>query len=262
MLTDAEKYDPRDMTVLITGATSGFGEATAQHFHQAGSRIIATGRRRERLEKLASTLNNERIHTIELDVRDQETVFDTFANLPPEYAEVDVLVNNAGLALGLEPAQRADLNDWDTMIDTNCKGLMYCSRALLPGMCERDRGHIVNLGSVAGTYPYPGGNAYGATKAFVQQFSLNLRADLLGYNIRVTDIEPGLAHTEFSLVRFKGDESAAAKPYQGIAPLRAEDVAETIFWATTLPSHVNINRMEVMPVMQAFNPFKFHKETR
>jgi NADP-dependent 3-hydroxy acid dehydrogenase YdfG len=259
MAIEQEKCDPAAMTVLVTGATAGFGEATARRFHAAGSRVIMTGRRKERLDSLAQSMGDERVHPVQLDVRDRAAVFDMVDNLPAAFADVDVLVNNAGLALGLEAAPEANLDDWETMVDTNCKGLMYCSRALMPGMCRRDRGHIVNLGSVAGTYPYPGGNCYGATKAFVQQFSLNLRADLLGYNIRVTDIEPGLAHTEFSLVRFKGDENAAEKPYEGLQPLRAEDVAETVFWATTLPRHVNINRMEVMPVMQAFNPFKFHR---
>jgi len=261
MSVENEKLDPAAMTVLVTGATSGFGEATARRFHAAGSRVVLTGRRQERLESLAAELGSPaRVHTLRLDVRDRDAVFAAVESLPSAFAEVDVLVNNAGLALGLEPAQAADLDDWDTMVDTNCKGLMYCTRALLPGMCARDRGHVFNLGSVAGSYPYPGGNAYGATKAFVHQFALNLRADLIGYNVRVSDIEPGLAQTEFSEVRFKGDRDQAAKPYEGLDPLRGEDVAETIFWAATLPRHVNINRLEVMPVMQAFNPFNFHRK--
>ena len=260
MSIEAEKIDPSCLTVFVTGATSGFGEATARRFHEAGSKVILTGRRRERLDALAADLGAPaRVHTIQLDVRDRAAVFQAVEDLPPAFAEVDVLVNNAGLALGLEPAQDAYLDDWETMIDTNCKGLAYCTRALLPGMCARNRGHVLNLGSVAGTYPYPGGNAYGATKAFVQQFSLNLRADLIGYNMRVTDIEPGLAQTEFSQVRFKGDTDKAVKPYEGLDPLRGEDVAETIYWAATLPPHININRLEVMPVMQAFNPFNFHR---
>ena len=259
MSINSDKTDPSTLTVLITGATAGLGEATARRFHEAGSKIIVTGRRGDRLAEMKASLGAERVHTVKLDVRDRKGVEDAIASLPSGFAEVDVLVNNAGLALGLEPAQEAHLDDWETMVDTNIKGLMYCTRAVLPGMCERNRGHIVNLGSVAGSYPYPGGNAYGATKAFVHQFSLNLRADLLGYDVRVTDIEPGLAQTEFSKVRFKGDAEMGEKPYQGLRPLRPEDVAETIFWSTTLPPHVNINRLEVMTVDQAFNPFKFNK---
>lgn len=259
MSIDADKVDPATLTVFITGATAGFGRATAQRFHEAGAKVVVTGRRRERLDELSTELGGERVHTIQLDVRDRDAVEKAVAELPAGFSDVDVLVNNAGLALGLEPAQEANLEDWEGMVDTNVKGLMYCTRALLPGMCARDRGHVVNLGSVAATYPYPGGNVYGATKAFVKQFSLNLRADLLGHNVRVTDVEPGLAHTEFSLVRFKGDADKAETPYKGLQPLRAEDVAESIFWCATLPPHVNINKLEVMPVMQAFNPFKFHK---
>ena len=170
-----------------------------------------------------------------------------------------MLVNNAGLALGLEPAQEAKLDDWTTMIETNINGLVYCTRALLPGMCARNEGHVINLGSVAGSYPYPGGNVYGATKAFVTQFSLNLRADLLGKNVRVTCVEPGMAETEFSLVRFKGDEGKAAGVYAGLEAMTPEDVAETTFFVATLPRHVNVNRIEVMATIQAFNPFAFHK---
>jgi NADP-dependent 3-hydroxy acid dehydrogenase YdfG len=259
MSVDADKVDPATLTVLITGATAGFGAACARRFHEAGAKVILTGRRQERLDELQRDLG-ARVHTVKLDVQDRNAVMRMVEELPAEFAEVDVLVNNAGLALGLESAQEAALDDWDTMVDTNVKGLMYCTRALLPGMCKRDRGHVFNLGSVAGSYPYPGGNVYGATKAFVHQFGLNLRADLIGHNVRVTDIEPGLAQTEFSEVRFKGDTEKAKKPYQGLQPLRPEDVAETIFWAATLPRHVNINRLEVMPVMQAFNPFNFHKQ--
>ena len=260
MSIENDKVDPKSLTVLVTGATAGFGKEIAKRFHETGAKVIATGRRQERLDDLAGQLGNERIHTVVLDIRDRDAVQKMVDDLPREFAEVDVLVNNAGLALGLESAQEAVLDDWDTMIDTNVKGLTYCARALMPGMCERDRGHIFNLGSVAGSYPYPGGNVYGATKAFVHQFSLNLRADLIGHNVRVTSVEPGLAHTEFSEVRFKGDTEKAKTPYQGIQPLRPQDVAETIFWAATMPRHVNINRLEVMPVMQAFNPFNFHKE--
>jgi NADP-dependent 3-hydroxy acid dehydrogenase YdfG len=188
-------------------------------------------------------------------VRDEAAVNAALTALPAECAAVDLLVNNAGLALGLEPAQRCDMADWHTMIDTNIKGLLYCTRAILPGMIARDRGHIVNIGSVAGTYPYPGGNVYGASKAFVKQFSRNLRADLLGSRVRVSNLEPGMAESEFSQVRFKGDERQAAQVYAGTEPLRPEDIADIVFWVATRPAHVNINSVEVMPVCQAFAPF-------
>jgi 3-hydroxy acid dehydrogenase/malonic semialdehyde reductase len=190
-------------------------------------------------------------------------VLRTFDSLPGDFAAVDVLVNNAGLALGLQPAQSADLDDWDTMVDTNVKGLMYCTRAALPGMVARNRGHIVNIGSVAAMYPYPGGNVYGATKAFVHQFSLNLRADLHGTAVRVTDVQPGMAAgTEFSAVRFHGDAPRASKVYEGVAaPLTADDIADTVFWVATRPAHVNVNTIEIMPVAQAFNAFKIDRRT-
>jgi NADP-dependent 3-hydroxy acid dehydrogenase YdfG len=245
-----------ELTVFVTGATAGFGEATARRFAKEGAKVVITGRRRERLEELANELG-DKAHAVAFDVQDEKAVQEAVANLPSDFAAVDVLVNNAGLALGLDPAQTANLDDWNRMIDTNCKGLVYCTRALLPGMVERDRGHVINLGSVAGSYPYPGGNVYGATKAFVKQFSLNLRADVAGKNVRVTSIEPGLAETEFSLVRFKGDETMAKKPYENIQPMSADDIAGAIYWVATLPRHVNINRMELMPVMQSFNNFNF-----
>ncbi len=249
-----------DRTVFITGATSGFGAAAARRFAAAGARLVVCGRRADRLEALAAELAPVPVHPVTLDVRDRDAVFAAVATLPEKFAAVDLLVNNAGLALGLEPAHRADLDDWEQMVDTNCKGLMYCTRALLPGMVERDRGHVINIGSVAGSYPYPGGNAYGASKAFVKQFSLNLRADLVGTRVRVTNIEPGLCETEFSLVRFKGDRDKAGKVYQGTTPLSADDIAECIFWTAAVPEHMNINRLEVMPVVQGFGPFKIAKE--
>ena len=244
---------------LITGATSGFGAACARRFAAEGWRLILCGRRQERLDELRIELAAP-VHTFPLDVRDEAAVNAAVAALPAEFAEIDLLVNNAGLALGLEPAQRCDMQDWQDMIDTNIKGLLYCTRAILPGMVERNRGHIVNIGSVAGNYPYPGGNVYGGTKAFVKQFSLNLRADLLGAKVRVTNVEPGMAETEFSLVRFKGDDSKAGRIYEGVQPLRPEDVADVVYWAATRPAHVNINRVEVMPVCQAFSPFAIHRE--
>lgn len=254
-----ERLDPAKMTVLVTGATSGFGAAIARRFVREGARVVATGRRADRLMALKKELG-ARCHAEVLDARDRAATDALAVALPKGFTGVDVVVANAGLALGLEPAQRADIRDWEEMVATNINGLLYTVRAFLPGMVSRDRGHVVTLGSVAADFPYPGGNAYGATKAFVQHFALNLRADLLGSNVRVTDIEPGLAETEFSLVRFHGDAAKAKKPYEGIRPLSADDVAETVFWATTLPRHVNVNRLQVMPVMQAFGPFAFKRD--
>lgn len=248
------------MNVLVTGATSGFGASIARRFAQAGRRVIAAGRREDRLQQLQRELGSAAVHTIELDVRDREKVYRAIETLPEPFAEIDLLVNNAGLALGIEPAHRADLDAWESMVDTNIKGVTYLTRAVLPGMVARNRGHIVNMGSIAGTYPYPGGNVYGATKAFVRQFSLNLRADLLGTAIRVTDIEPGMvAGTEFSSVRFSGDAERAQKLYEGANALTPEDIAEAVFWSATLPARVNINTIELMPVTQAFAALAVHR---
>ncbi|UPT74674.1 MAG: SDR family NAD(P)-dependent oxidoreductase [Elusimicrobiota bacterium] len=250
--------DPKSLTVLVTGATSGFGEAIARRFVKEGAKVVATGRRGGRLQALKKELG-ARVHVLEFDVRDRKATEKALTTLPKEFAEIDVAVANAGLALGLEGAPKADVADWDDMIATNVNGLLYTVKAVLPGMIARDRGHVIALGSVASDFPYPGGNVYGATKAFVGQFALNLRADLLGSNVRVTTVEPGLAETEFSLVRFKGDAEKAAAPYKGIEPLNADDVAECVYWAATLPRRVNINRVQVMPVMQAFGPFAFRR---
>lgn len=250
-------------TVLVTGATAGFGEATARRFLANGHQVIALGRRKERLESLKNSLpadQQNKLLTIALDVCDSEKVDHLAATLDPAFANVTVLVNNAGLALGLEPAHQAFLSDWDRMIDTNIKGLVHMTRAFLPGMVERKCGHIINLGSVAASYPYPGGNVYGGTKAFVQQFSLNLRADLIGTPVRVTCVEPGMCSgTEFSNVRFKGDDDKAGKVYSGVQALSADDVAEAIYWSANLPSHMNINLVELMPVQQAFSAFNIHR---
>ena len=250
-------------TVLVTGATAGFGEATARRFLANGHKVVAVGRRAERLEALKTSLPAEqqkKLFTMVVDVCDSAQVDALATALPAEFSKVTVLVNNAGLALGLEPAHKAFLSDWDQMIDTNIKGLVHMSRAFLPGMVDRKCGHVINLGSVAANYPYPGGNVYGGTKAFVKQFSLNLRADLIGTPVRVTCIEPGMcAGTEFSNVRFKGDDDKAEKVYTGVQALSADDVAETIYWSATLPSHMNINVLEVMPVQQAFNAFNVHR---
>ena len=250
-------------TVLVTGATAGFGEAPARRFLAHGNKVVAVGRRADRLEALKNSLPAEqqkKLLTMVVDVCKSDQVDSLASALPAEFSKVTVLVNNAGLALGLEPAHKAFLSDWDQMIDTNIKGLVHMSRAFLPGMVERKCGHVINLGSVAANYPYPGGNVYGGTKAFVKQFSLNLRADLIGTPVRVTCIEPGMcAGTEFSNVRFKGDDDKAEKVYTGVQALSADDVAEAIYWSATLPSHMNINVLEVMPVQQAFNAFNVHR---
>jgi len=250
------------MLAFITGATAGFGAAIARRYVREGHKVVAAGRRRERLEALQRELGAEKCHVVQLDVRDRAAVQSAFAGLPAAFRDIDVLVNNAGLALGREPSQTADLDDWDTMVDTNVKGLMYCTRAALAGMVERNRGHIVNIGSVAGMYNYPGGNVYGPTKAFVHHFSLNLRADLLGTAIRVTDVQPGMTSgTEFSKVRFRGNEERAAKVYEGVpATLTPEDIAEAVYWVTSQPAHVNVNSIEMMPVSQAFNLFNVHRK--
>jgi len=239
------------LTVLVTGASAGIGEAIARRFVQDGHRVIAAARRRERLDELHATLGASLLPFV-LDVTDPAAAAALPGVLPEGWREVDVLVNNAGLALGLNPAHQAELSDWDTMVATNVTGVLHLTRALLPGMVARDRGHIVNFGSTAGTYPYPGGHVYGASKAFVKQFSLNLRADLIGTGVRVTDLEPGLVGgTEFSAVRFSGDQDKAAAIYAGTQPLQPDDIAEAVAWVVGLPGHVNINRMEMMPTCQA-----------
>jgi 3-hydroxy acid dehydrogenase/malonic semialdehyde reductase len=242
-------------TVLVTGASSGFGAAVVRRFARDGARVVAAARRADRLAELAADLGADVLPVV-VDVTDPEAITRILGGLPERFAAVDVLVNNAGLALGLEPAQRADLADWDRMIDTNCRGLVHVTRAIVPGMVERGGGQVINLGSVAGTYPYPGGNVYGATKAFVHQFSLNLRSDLHGTGVRVTCVEPGMAATEFSTVRFAGDREKADAVYDGMQPLTADDVADTIHWAATRPAHVNINTIELMPTAQSFAPFQ------
>ena len=248
------------MIVLITGATSGFGAEMARKFAQTGHKVITTGRRKERLDSLAAELGASLL-PVAMDVSDKASIKSALAALPTEWQEIDVLINNAGLALGIEPAHKASLEEWETMIDTNCKGLVTITHAMLPGMVARGRGTVINIGSVAGTYPYPGGNVYGATKAFVDQFTMNLRADLVGTGVRATNIAPGLCGgTEFSNVRLK-DDAAAAKVYEGTVPLTAKDIAETAFWIATLPAHVNINYIEMMPICQGFSPFNIKRNT-
>ena len=238
------------LTVFVTGASAGFGAAIARRLVRDGHRVIAAARRADRLAALAAELGANLL-PFTLDVTDAAAVAALPDALPQGWREVDVLVNNAGLALGLSPAWEAKTSDWDTMVATNVGGVLHATRALLPGMVARDRGHIINLGSTAGTYPYPGGHVYGASKAFVTQFSLNLKADLVGTGVRVTDLEPGLVGgSEFSTVRF-GDPARAAAVYQGTTPLSPEDIAEAVSWVLSLPAHVNINRMEMMPTCQA-----------
>ncbi|MFB9832471.1 SDR family oxidoreductase [Actinoallomurus acaciae] len=247
------------MTAFVTGASTGFGAAITRRLAADGARVVASARRADLLAKTAAD-HPGTVHPLELDVRDRAAVERAVATLPAEFAEIDLLVNNAGLARGLERAQDADLDDWDQMLDTNCRGLLYCTRAILPGMVARGRGHVVNVGSVAGTYPYPGGNVYGASKAFVHQFSQNLRSDLHGTGVRVTCVEPGMCgDTEFSTVRFGGDRERARAVYSGMRPLGPADIAETVSWAASLPAHVNINVIELMPVAQSFAPFQVHR---
>lgn len=245
-------------TVFITGATSGFGAAAVKRFAEAGWRVIATGRRGERLQPLVEAFGAGRVHAAAFDIRDEAALEAALSALPEGFRGIDVLVNNAGLALGTAPAQKASLRDWRTMIDTNVTALVTLTHRLLPTLIER-RGVIINMSSVAASYPYPGGNTYGGTKAFVKQFSLGLRSDLHGTGVRVTSIEPGMAETEFTLVRTHGDQAASDRVYGGANPMTAEDIAEQLFWIATLPPHLNINRLEIMPVTQSFPAFQVHR---
>ena len=245
-------------TALITGATSGFGAAAVRRFVAAGWRVIATGRRADRLQALVDELGADKVHAAAFDIRDETALDAALDALPAAFRDIDLLVNNAGLALGTAPAQQASLDDWRTMIETNVLALVTVTRRLLPLLVER-KGAIINIGSIAGSYPYPGGNTYGGTKAFVRQFSLGLRSDLHGTGVRVTDIEPGMAETEFTLVRTHGDQAASDKLYAGAQPMTADDIAEQIFYVATLPPHLNINRLEIMPVTQSFAGFQVHR---
>ncbi|MGX3020633.1 SDR family oxidoreductase [Ursidibacter sp. B-7004-1] len=246
-------------TALVTGATAGFGLAICKTLISAGYKVIGTGRRAERLSALQAELG-EHFLPLVFDVSDLQQTEQALNNRPDKWKNVDLLVNNAGLALGLEPAHQAELSDWYQMIDTNIKGLVSVTRLILPEMVARNSGHIINLGSIAGNYPYPGGNVYGGTKAFVKQFSLNLRADLAGTAIRVSNVEPGLCGgTEFSNVRFKGDDEKAAKLYENVQYVSPEDIANIVLWLNQQPPHVNINRIEVMPTAQTFSPLAVHR---
>lgn len=247
-------------TICITGASSGFGQAVARRFAKAGWNCIITGRRKDRLESLAAELAPAKVLVLPFDVSDKAQTEKALSTLPPEFAAVDILVNNAGLSLGLEPAHKSNLQDWETMIDTNIKGLVYCTHALLPGMVDRKKGHVINVGSVTAHYAYPGSNVYGGTKAFVSQFSRGLRSDLHGTGIRVTTIDPGMAESEFSLVRFKGDQEKSNKLYAGAHPLTPDDIADAIFWAANTPPHVNINTIELMPVTQSWSALQVARD--
>ena len=239
-------------TILVTGASAGFGHAIAERFLADGARVVACARRLEPLQDLAAR-HAGRVLPVGLDVTDPAAVAGLLAQLPGDYAAIDVLVNNAGLALGIAPAHETRLDEWDRMIATNCSGLVHVTRAVLPGMVARGSGTVINVGSVAGEFPYPGGNVYGATKAFVHQFSQNLNADLVGTGVRATCLEPGLCGgTEFSKVRFGGDAERAAKVYDGTQPLSADDIAEAVHWVANLPAHVTINVLQMMPNCQSF----------
>jgi len=248
-----------DDIVLITGATSGFGFATAERLVKNGYKVIATGRRKENLEKLKAVCNSENLFIKTLDMMALQDVEDFPDSLPGDFKNISKLVNNAGLALGISPAQDSSMSQWKQMIDTNITGLAAITHNLLPTIIK-NKGHIINISSVAGSYPYPGGNVYGGTKAFVSQFSLGLRSDLHGTGVRVTSIEPGMAETEFTLVRTSGNAEASKKLYEGLTPLSGENIAETIQWLFQLPKHVNINRLEMMPVNQSFAPFQVYRD--
>ena len=255
----SEKTTPLPRSWLnhpVTTPCRLFGAATARKFAHAGWQLIIVGRRVERLELLQQELEETVKQIIPLDVGQREAVLEQLGALE----NIDLLLNNAGLALGLEPCWDVDLDDWETMVDTNIKGVMYCTRAVLPKMVARDSGHIINISSTAGRWPYPGGNTYGGTKAFVDQFSRNLRADLLGKNVRVSTIAPGMAKSEFSNVRFKGDDEKADQVYRGAEPLRPEDIAEMVWWTANLPPHVNINAIEAMSIDQSWGHLSVHRE--
>ena len=248
------------MNVLITGASAGFGKALAERLVANGHRVIGCARRLDKLNALAETLG-EAFLPVVMDVSDTASIPQIIADLSDNFKQIDVLVNNAGLALGTEPAHKASLDDWMRMTDTNIKGLMALTHAVLPAMVERDSGYIINVGSIAGSWPYFGGNVYGATKAFVKQFSLNLRADLIGTQVRVTNLEPGnVAGTEFSNVRYHGDDDKAAKVYDGFKTMTGEDIGDILLWLIESPAHINVNRLEVMPVAQTYNGLTIAKQ--
>ncbi len=246
-------------TVWITGATAGFGAASVERFVAGGWRVIASGRRSDRLQQLVARHGPDKVHAAAFDMRDEAAMRTAYASLPTAFAHVDLLINNAGLALGTAPAQQADLAQWRQMIDVNVTALVTLTHLLLPSLVER-RGGIINLSSISGSYAYRGGNVYGATKAFVTQFSQNLRTDLHGTGVRVTSVEPGMAQTEFTLVRNGGDQAASDQLYAGAHPITADDIADTLWWIANLPAHLNINRIEVMPVSQSAAGLQVHRD--
>ena len=243
---------PRNFeTVLITGASAGIGAACARAVAAQGARLVLAARRRDRLDELAAGLGGAEHHLLELDVRDREAVAAALAGLPAEWARIDVLVNNAGMGRGLDKLHESDVDGWDQMVDTNVKGLLYVTRAVLPGMVERGRGHVINIGSVAGHEVYPGGAVYCATKHAVDAITRGMRMDLLGTGVRVSTVDPGMVETEFSIVRFGGDEERARRVYAGMTPLTPDDIAETVLWCATRPPHVNIDEIILKPTDQA-----------
>lgn len=245
---------------LITGASSGFGKACARLFVENGWKVILTARRIERLKELAEELGKSQVLPLELDITRRTQVEATIETLPDEWRNIDLLINNAGLALGLEPSWEVDLDDWDTMVDTNVKGVMYMCRAVLPVMVKNNHGYIINIGSTAGQWPYKGGNVYGGTKAFVDQFSKNLRTDLQGTLVRVTNLAPGMAESEFSVVRFKGDKASADNVYTGTKPIQPEDIANTCYWLASQPAHINVNTIEIMPTCQSWSALHVQRD--
>lgn len=244
---------------LITGTTSGIGQATAQKFVSEGWKVVGTGRREDRLGKMSEDLGSDKFLPLNFDIRETHHIDEMLNSIPEPFKEIDLLVNNAGLALGTAPAQSSKLEQWQQMIDTNINGLVSLTYKVLPRLIEK-KGAIINIGSVAGTYPYPGGNVYGGTKAFVNQFSLGLRSDLHGTGVRVTCFEPGMTETEFTLVRTDGDKKASDKLYEKAKPLTGKDLADSIFWIATMPSHMNVNLIEIMTINQSFGPFQVYRD--
>ncbi|MDO5666877.1 MAG: SDR family oxidoreductase [Alcaligenaceae bacterium] len=247
---------------FVTGATAGFGKSISEKLIAEGHTVIGCGRRAERLEAMRETLGSN-FYPLAFDIQSKEAIAEAINQLPENLKAIDVLVNNAGLAKGLAGAQDADINDWEQMINTNISGLVHVTHHILPGMVERNRGMVINMGSIAGNWPYPGGNVYGATKAFVRQFSLNLRADLSGTKVRVSNIEPGLCgDTEFSYVRFTGDESKVKAVYDNVDFIKPEDIANVVSWIASQPEHVNINSIEIMPVAQSFSALRIARKNQ